>query len=58
LLSSITIVFFLTFLWSFWFSFLQEVAFKNGLILVDTKYEFGKADDGTIMLIDEVVFSS
>jgi phosphoribosylaminoimidazole-succinocarboxamide synthase len=58
LLSSITIVFFLTFLCSFCFPFLQEVALENGLILVDTKYEFGKADDGTIMLIDEVVFSS
>jgi phosphoribosylaminoimidazole-succinocarboxamide synthase len=31
-----------------------EVAAKMGLILVDTKYEFGKAADGTIYLIDEV----
>jgi phosphoribosylaminoimidazole-succinocarboxamide synthase len=32
-----------------------ELAKKNGLILVDTKYEFGKdKKDGTIMLIDEV----
>lgn len=30
-----------------------EIAAKNGLILVDTKYEFGKAD-GTIYLIDEI----
>jgi phosphoribosylaminoimidazole-succinocarboxamide synthase len=29
-------------------------AAKRGLLLVDTKYEFGKAADGTIMLIDEV----
>jgi phosphoribosylaminoimidazole-succinocarboxamide synthase len=32
----------------------QEVAHKAGLILVDTKYEFGRAPDGRIMLIDEV----
>jgi phosphoribosylaminoimidazole-succinocarboxamide synthase len=32
----------------------QEVANKAGLILVDTKYEFGIAPDGTVMLIDEV----
>lgn len=31
-----------------------EIAAKEGLILVDTKYEFGKADNGTIYLIDEV----
>ncbi|MFN0048271.1 MAG: phosphoribosylaminoimidazolesuccinocarboxamide synthase [Cytophagales bacterium] len=31
----------------------QEIANKNGLILVDTKYEFGKLD-GKIILIDEV----
>ncbi|WP_428331327.1 phosphoribosylaminoimidazolesuccinocarboxamide synthase [Mucilaginibacter sp.] len=30
-----------------------EIAEKQGLILVDTKYEFGKAD-GTIYLIDEI----
>ncbi|KAH7432254.1 hypothetical protein KP509_07G015400 [Ceratopteris richardii] len=36
------------------FSFGQEVAADHGLILVDTKYEFGKAPDGTILLIDEV----
>jgi phosphoribosylaminoimidazole-succinocarboxamide synthase len=32
----------------------QEVALSAGMILVDTKYEFGLADDGCIMLIDEV----
>jgi phosphoribosylaminoimidazole-succinocarboxamide synthase len=32
----------------------QEVAGKHGLILVDTKYEFGKDGAGTIRLIDEV----
>ncbi len=32
----------------------QEVANKAGLILVDTKYEFGIAPDGSVMLIDEV----
>jgi phosphoribosylaminoimidazole-succinocarboxamide synthase len=32
----------------------QEVAAKAGLILVDTKYEFGTAPDGRVMLIDEV----
>lgn len=31
-----------------------EVAEKMGLILVDTKYEFGKGPDGTIYLIDEI----
>lgn len=31
-----------------------EVAAKMGLILVDTKYEFGKGPDGTIYLIDEI----
>jgi phosphoribosylaminoimidazole-succinocarboxamide synthase len=32
----------------------QEVALQGGLILVDTKYEFGRAPDGRIVLIDEV----
>jgi phosphoribosylaminoimidazole-succinocarboxamide synthase len=32
----------------------QDVADKAGLILVDTKYEFGIAPDGSVMLIDEV----
>jgi phosphoribosylaminoimidazole-succinocarboxamide synthase len=31
-----------------------EIAAERGLILVDTKYEFGKAEDGTIYLIDEI----
>lgn len=38
---------------SIWLT-LQQVALEHGLILVDTKYEFGKANDGSIMLIDEV----
>lgn len=36
------------------FEYGQKVAGDNGLILVDTKYEFGRDDDGTIRLIDEV----
>ena len=32
----------------------QELALKAGLILVDTKYEFGIASDGGVVLIDEV----
>ena len=32
----------------------SELARKNGLILVDTKYEFGKNKDGEIVLIDEI----
>ncbi|XLU35790.1 hypothetical protein S245_071856, partial [Arachis hypogaea] len=36
------------------FEYGQRVASEHGLILVDTKYEFGKAEDGSIMLIDEV----
>ena len=31
-----------------------EIAAKQGLLLVDTKYEFGKTEDGEIVLIDEV----
>lgn len=31
-----------------------ELADKRGLILVDTKYEFGKTKDGVIVLIDEI----
>lgn len=31
-----------------------EFAKDKGLILVDTKYEFGKKKDGTIVLIDEI----
>ena len=32
----------------------SEIAAAQGLILVDTKYEFGKTKDGTIVLIDEI----
>ncbi len=32
----------------------QAIAQKVGLILVDTKYEFGRAADGRVLLIDEV----
>ncbi len=32
----------------------QEVALSKGLILVDTKYEFGLTSDGEVMLIDEI----
>lgn len=32
----------------------SEIAEQRGLILVDTKYEFGKTIDGEIVLIDEI----
>ncbi len=32
----------------------SEIAAKRDLILVDTKYEFGKTKDGKIVLIDEI----
>ncbi|MCL4130871.1 UNVERIFIED_CONTAM: hypothetical protein GTU68_000186 [Idotea baltica] len=32
----------------------SELAASRGLILVDTKYEFGKTKDGKIVLIDEI----
>lgn len=32
----------------------QALARRAGLVLVDTKYEFGRAPDGRILLIDEV----
>ena len=32
----------------------SDLAFKNGLILVDTKYEFGYDSNGVITLIDEI----
>lgn len=32
----------------------SQLAKKRGLILVDTKYEFGKTKDGKIVLIDEI----
>ena len=31
-----------------------EIAAQQGLILVDTKYEFGKDRNGKILLIDEI----
>ena len=36
------------------FSFGQHQAAKHGLILVDTKYEMGRDEDGNILLIDEI----
>ena len=36
------------------FKFGQELSEKNGLILVDTKYEFGKDKSGNILLVDEL----
>lgn len=36
------------------FSFGQIKALESGLILVDTKYEFGKDSEGNITLIDEI----
>lgn len=31
-----------------------QLALERGLLLVDTKYEFGKTSDGSIVLIDEI----
>lgn len=36
------------------FKFGQQEAAERGLLLVDTKYEFGKDTEGNIMLIDEI----
>lgn len=36
------------------FEFGSKKAAEHGLILVDTKYEFGRDEDGQIMLIDEI----
>lgn len=36
------------------FAFGQAEAAKRGLLLVDTKYEIGRAPDGRILLIDEI----
>jgi len=36
------------------FAFGQRLAAERGLLLVDTKYEFGVAEDGEVLLIDEV----
>jgi len=32
----------------------QQIAAESGLILVDTKYEFGRSPDGRVTIIDEV----
>jgi phosphoribosylaminoimidazole-succinocarboxamide synthase len=36
------------------FAFGQKLCAARGLIMVDTKYEFGKRPDGTMVLIDEI----
>lgn len=36
------------------FHFSQQRALEKGLILVDTKYEFGKDTEGNILLVDEI----
>ncbi len=36
------------------FEFGQKVCAERGLILVDTKYEFGKTADGRVVVIDEI----
>ena len=36
------------------FAFGQKTAKNNGMILVDTKYEMGKDENGNILLIDEI----
>ena len=36
------------------FEFSVNEAKKRGIILVDTKYEFGKDEDGKILLVDEI----
>ena len=36
------------------YQFGVETAAKHGLILVDTKYEFGKDSEGSIILLDEI----
>lgn len=36
------------------FDFGQRLCAERGLILVDTKYEFGKKPDGTMVVIDEI----
>jgi phosphoribosylaminoimidazole-succinocarboxamide synthase len=33
----------------------RDVALANGIIIADTKFEFGRAKDGEILLIDEVM---
>ncbi len=34
-----------------------EIAAKNGIIIADTKFEFGRAPDGTLVLADEILTS-
>ena len=36
------------------FAFGQKTAKENGLILVDTKYEIGRGEDGVIKFVDEI----
>ena len=36
------------------FNYGKEVSNKKGMILVDTKYEFGRDPEGNIVLIDEL----
>jgi phosphoribosylaminoimidazole-succinocarboxamide synthase len=36
------------------FAFSQQKAAEKGMILVDTKYEFGKDSEGNIVLLDEI----
>ncbi len=36
------------------FAFGQRCAAEHGLLLVDTKYEMGRASDGRILLVDEI----
>jgi phosphoribosylaminoimidazole-succinocarboxamide synthase len=36
------------------FKFGHEMALQRGLLLAETKYEFGKDENGTILLIDEL----
>jgi phosphoribosylaminoimidazole-succinocarboxamide synthase len=37
------------------YAFGRDVAAQHGLILADTKFEFGETPDGTLVLIDEVL---
>ena len=37
------------------YSFAREYARKRGIIIADTKFEFGTMPDGTLILIDEVL---
>jgi phosphoribosylaminoimidazole-succinocarboxamide synthase len=37
------------------YTFGRDVAARQGLILADTKFEFGETPDGTLVLIDEVL---